>query len=109
MSCARMIVLLIWFPNYGSLVICFHYLPQILVRPITQSPFLDTFITLHRNVYQVKIMCRVQLLLLFVLSYCPLIVLLCLFCIIYTLVHAINHSELSQNDVSCVRMSVPSF
>ena len=86
MLCARMIVLLIWFPNYGSLVIYFHFFPQILERSITQSPFLDIFIKFYRNVYQVKIMCRVQLLLLFVSELLPLDCVLCLFCIIYTLV-----------------------
>ena len=54
---------------------------------------------LYRNVYQVKVMCRVQLELLSVFELFPFVV-LCLFCIIYILAHAITHSEFSQDDVS---------
>ena len=52
-------------------------------------------------------MCRVTIMVAFFLSNCPSIVFLCLFCIIYILVHAITNSEFSQDDVLGTRISVP--
>ena len=69
----------------------------------------DILIKLYRNIYQVKIMCRVQLRLLTVSELRPFDCVLGLFCIIYILVHTITHSEFSQNDMSGTRISVPPF
>ena len=66
---------------------------------------LDIFMKVHSNVSQVKIMCRCFLFLI----YGPLVVLLCLFCIIDFLVHAITHSEFSKDDVSDSRINIPHF
>ena len=52
-------------------------------------------------------MCPIQLQLLSVSELWSLIVFLWLSCITYFLEYAINHSEFSQDDVSCTRMSVP--
>ena len=55
----------------------------------------DIFMKLYRNEYQVKTKCRVQLWLLSLSSFKsndPLIVFLCLFCVIFILVHTITHS-----------------
>ena len=54
-------------------------------------------------------MCHIQLLLPSVSDLWPFGCFLCLFCIIYILVHAISHSEVSQDDVSGTRMSDPPF
>ena len=60
------------------------FLQTIVVRPIT----------CNMNVYQVMIMCHLQLWLFLVSELWPFDCVLCLFCIVYTLVHAITHSEL---------------
>ena len=64
---------------------------------------------LNRNVFQVKIMCHIQLQLLSVSELWPFDCIFMLFCIIYILVHAFTNSEFSQDDVSGTRMNVPPF
>ena len=65
------------------------FLQTIVVRPIT----------CNMNVYQVMIMCHLSLWLLPVSELLPFDCVLCLFSIVYTLVHAITNLEFSQNDV----------
>ena len=64
---------------------------------------------LYRNVFRVKIMCRIQLWLLSISELWPFDFVFMLFCIIYILVHAIIHSKFSQDDVSGTRMNVAPF
>ena len=54
-------------------------------------------------------MCCVQLQLVSVTELKPFDCVLRLFCIIDILVHAITHSELSQDDVSGTQINVPPF
>ena len=55
---------------------------------------------LYMNVYQVKFMCCVQCFYAMAID-----CVLCLFCIIHILIHAITHSEFSQDDVLGTRMN----
>ena len=90
----------------------FQVMPlKVLVRPITQFRlgYLHETLLECISAYQIKIMCHIQLLLLSVSELWPFGCVLCLFCIIYILVHVISHSEFSQDDVSGTRMSDPPF
>ena len=64
---------------------------------------------LYRNVFQIKIMCPIQLQLCSVTELWPFDCVFYAFIIIYILVHSRTHSEFCQDDVSDTRMNVPPF
>ena len=64
---------------------------------------------LYRNLFRFNIMCRVQLRLLSGSELWSFDCVFMFFCKIYILVHAIELSEFSQDDVSDTIMNVPPF
>ena len=94
---ARMIVP----PDLISELCPFYFFPPFFVCHITQLQFEKYTSKLYRNVFRVKL-----LWLLSVSELWPFDCVFMLFCIIYILVHAITHSEFSQDNKSGTRMNV---
>ena len=77
--CARMIVHHIKLPSKVPLIIFFPFFPKNYCMPNNSVTIWDIFMKFYRNMYQIKIVCHIQLQGFLFLSYVPLIVFLSLF------------------------------